>query len=119
MANSATGEENSRAIEILQEALQTLQNDNNAGRQAGAERKSSLRSELRSLDFWRAIIAECIGSFFYVFMVCGAIGHHSNSLLLSTISVALATGFGAAALIYCFGAVSGSNAFFVLVNFSF
>jgi hypothetical protein len=107
MANSASGEENSRAIEILQDALQTLQNDANAGRQNGVDRKQSLRSELRSLDFWRAIIAECIGSFFYVFVVCGAIGHHSNSLLLSTISVALATGCGAAALIFCFGAVSG------------
>jgi len=50
-------------------------------------------------------------------MVCGAIGHHSNSLLLSTISVALATGFGAAALIYCFGAVSGSHAFFYSCKF--
>lgn len=108
---SATAEEG-RAIEVLQEALESLKQT----REENAEtNRPSMRVELRSLEFWRAIIAECLGSFLYVFLVCGAIGQQTNNVVLSNISAALASGLGAMAIIHCFGGVSGK---FIITRFS-
>lgn len=72
--------------------------------------KTPMQVEIRTLEFWRSIISECLSSFFYVFIVCGAVGGAGvNSALDVT---ALATGFAIMTLTQCFGHVSG-NLYFI------
>lgn len=75
-----------------------------------------MQVEVRTLEFWRSIISECLAAFFYVFIVCGAAsgaGGAPSTLSTPTSSVTLATalaaGFSIATLTQCFGHVSGKN----------
>lgn len=65
-----------------------------------------MQAEVRTLEFWRSIISECLASFFYVFVVCGAAaaGGAGSQVLLTT---AIASGFAVATVTQCFGHVSG------------
>lgn len=68
-----------------------------------------MRVEIRTLEFWRSVISECLASFVYIFIVCGAaagsgVGTTYASLLLAT---SLAAGFAMTALVQCFGHISG------------
>jgi hypothetical protein len=82
-----------------------------------APSRPSMHVEVRTLEFWRSIISECLAAFFYVFIVCGAASGAGGapSTLLSTpsssvtLATALATGFAVATLTQCFGHVSGKN----------
>jgi hypothetical protein len=82
-----------------------------------APSRPSMHVEVRTLEFWRSIISECLAAFFYVFIVCGASSGAGGapSTLLSTpsssvtLATALATGFAVATLTQCFGHVSGKN----------
>lgn len=67
------------------------------------------KAEMRTLEFWRSIISECLASFFYVFVVCGASAAvaPTGSQGLVVIANALAAGFSIAALTQAFGHVSG------------
>lgn len=67
------------------------------------------KAEMRTLEFWRSIISECLASFFYVFIVCGAAAAvaPAGSPALIVISCALASGFSIAAITQSFGHVSG------------
>lgn len=59
----------------------------------------------------RSIIAECLASFLYVFIVCGAAagaGVGVSSVLLAS---ALASGFAITTLTQCFSHISGKNIF--------
>lgn len=71
-------------------------------------RKKAMAAELRALEFWRAIIAECLGAFVYVFLVCGAYVawpmHSANSLTKS-----FAAGLAMATATHCFGPISGAH----------
>jgi hypothetical protein len=79
--------------------------------------RPSMQVEVRTLEFWRSIISECLAAFFYVFIVCGAASGAGGapSTLLSaptssvTLATALATGFAVATLTQCFGHVSGKD----------
>lgn len=68
--------------------------------------KTPMQVEIRTLEFWRSIISECLSSFFYVFIVCGAV---NEARLTSSVAVAtaLATGFAIMTLTQCFGHISG------------
>ena len=79
--------------------------------------RPSMQVEVRTLEFWRSIISECLAAFFYVFIVCGAasgpggaagtsVSTPTSSMVLAT---ALATGFAIATLTQCFGHVSGKS----------
>lgn len=69
--------------------------------------KPPMQVEIRTLEFWRSIISECLASFFYVFIVCGAaVGAGISSSLLAT---SLAAGFAMATLVQCFGHISGAH----------
>ncbi|KAB0800545.1 hypothetical protein PPYR_06285 [Photinus pyralis] len=73
--------------------------------------KISFRNELRSLEFWRCVICECIASFCYVFIVCGAtasagVGASEASVLFAT---ALAAGLSMCTLTQCFAHISGAH----------
>lgn len=72
-------------------------------------------ANLSFYTFYRAIISECMASFLYVFIVCGAaagagIGASVSSVLLST---SLASGLAIAVLTHCFLHVSGKKCFFL------
>jgi glycerol uptake facilitator-like aquaporin len=77
-----------------------------------ANRKRSMTVEIRTLEFWRAIIAECLSSFFYVFLLCAThiswtgsqLGHQPNWLVMSFTS-----GCAMATLSQCFGHISGAH----------
>lgn len=67
--------------------------------------KPPMQVEIRTLEFWRSIISECLASFFYVFIVCGAAVEGSASS--SPLATSLAAGFAMATLTQCFGHISG------------
>ncbi|XP_047101419.1 neurogenic protein big brain-like [Schistocerca piceifrons] len=81
------------------------------GAPSAALRRPSMQAEVRTLEFWRSIISECLASFFYVFIVCGGAAAAvsgpaagGSPLLLTT---AIATGLAVATLTHCFGHISG------------
>lgn len=65
--------------------------------------------------FYRSISAECLASFLYVFIVCGAaagagVGASVSSVLLAS---ALASGFAITTLTQCFSQISGNDCCFI------
>uniref|UniRef100_A0A1B0D6Y8 Uncharacterized protein n=2 Tax=Phlebotomus papatasi TaxID=29031 RepID=A0A1B0D6Y8_PHLPP len=101
-------------IVSLFERLENLRKEQNQGAVVvvgGRVSRPSMQAEIRTLEFWRSIISECIASFFYVFIVCGAaagagVGASVSSVLLAT---ALASGFAVATLTQCFSHISGAH----------
>ncbi|XP_059616990.1 neurogenic protein big brain [Phlebotomus argentipes] len=101
-------------IVSLFERLEILRKEQNQGAVivvGGRVSRPSMQAEIRTLEFWRSIISECIASFFYVFIVCGAaagagVGASVSSVLLAT---ALASGFAVATLTQCFSHISGAH----------
>uniref|UniRef100_A0A6P7HCJ4 Neurogenic protein big brain n=1 Tax=Diabrotica virgifera virgifera TaxID=50390 RepID=A0A6P7HCJ4_DIAVI len=90
------------------EKLENLRNDTV---KTSEKSKIPLQAEIRTLEFWRAVISECLSSFIYVFIVCGAaagsgVGAPISSVLLAT---ALAAGFAMTSLTQCFGHISGAH----------
>lgn len=65
-----------------------------------------MRREIQSLQFWRSVIAECLSTFFYTFLVC-AVSISWGGEKPSILQVALAAGFVATTLNHCFGHISG------------
>ncbi|CAG9816867.1 unnamed protein product [Phaedon cochleariae] len=75
--------------------------------------KMPMQVEIRTLEFWRSVISECLASFIYVFVVCGAAAGAGvgtpvpiSSVVLAT---ALASGFAMTSLTQCFGHISGAH----------
>ncbi|KAJ1527899.1 hypothetical protein ONE63_007834 [Megalurothrips usitatus] len=108
------------AVVALLERVDALRRDGRPLGGAGAgPPRLPVRAELRTLEFWRATISECLATFFLVFVVCGAGAGasggasgssgaaHNNGALLAT---ALAAGFSMATLYQCFGHISGAHA---------
>lgn len=73
--------------------------------------KIPMQVEIRTLEFWRAVICECLASFVYVFVVWGAAtaAGQSVSPALILITTALAAGFTMTTLTQCFGHISGKK----------
>lgn len=75
-------------------------------------KKIPVRTELRTLEFWKSVISECLASFIYVFLVCGA---NAASRMGSTSAAnifmvtAIASGFAMMFLTQFFGHVSGKE----------
>jgi len=72
----------------------------------------SMQTEIRTLEFWRAIIAECIATFFYVVMICSV--HHTmkapqDSPADVQLYTAIATGLAMITLAHAFLPVSGAH----------
>ncbi|XP_028036216.1 neurogenic protein big brain [Bombyx mandarina] len=97
-------------IVTLFEKLEILRRDANTNGDNLAGRIPA-RLELRTLSLWKAVVAECVASFLYVFIVCGAaggagVGASASAVLLST---ALASGCAIATLTMCFVNISGAH----------
>lgn len=78
---------------------------------AGEDPMQMKRGRLILVISFRAIISECMASFLYVFIVCGAaagagIGASVSSVLLTT---SLASGLSIAVLTHCFIHISGKK----------
>lgn len=78
---------------------------------AGPARAPEPRVELRALELWRAVISECLATFFYVVLVTGAAGGTGGGAgappALIVMAAALAAGLSAATLTHCFRHISG------------
>lgn len=75
---------------------------------------SSCTSEFRSLDFWRSVIAECLASFLYVFLLCATHLTWTGSMFIfgpapNWLVIAMTSGFAMATLVQCFGHISGGH----------
>ncbi|RWS12254.1 neurogenic protein big brain-like protein [Dinothrombium tinctorium] len=76
------------------------------------QRKKSMREEIRTLEFWRAILTECLATFFYVFLVCSVYISWTSSLIAHQPNwtvMALTNGLAMATLTQCFGHISGAH----------
>ncbi|XP_068085439.1 neurogenic protein big brain [Anabrus simplex] len=74
--------------------------------------RPSMHAEVRTLEFWRSIISECLAAFFFVFIVCGSAAGASSAgsgVAYVVLATAFASGFAAATLTQCFGHVSGAH----------
>ena len=76
-----------------------------------------INGELKSIEFWRSVIAECLATFFFVFLACittlpwkkgtdSRLIHDSHTQL---IQVAMGFGLSLAAMVHCFSHVSGGH----------
>lgn len=96
-------------IVTLFEKLESLRNEKSNNKCAS---KPSIKVEIRSLEFWKSVFSECLASFVYVFVVCGAkAGAFARvsvpSISFDLLSTALAAGFVMLSLTQCFGHISG------------
>lgn len=73
------------------------------------ERRLPCQVEIRTIEFWKSVICECLASFIYVFIVCGAAAGAGAGASLSSVmlATALSAGFTMATLNQCFGHISG------------
>lgn len=64
-------------------------------------------AEVRTLELWRAVIAECLATVFYVFLVCGAYSPWTGKTPTQEgqLTISLVAGFAMAILIHSFGQV--------------
>jgi glycerol uptake facilitator-like aquaporin len=99
-------------------ALQLLVKLDQSQRVAGSSSGvPSFNQEAKSLEFWRAVIGECLAAFFYVFIVCAAHLSWPGSPLVSPsaapsssfVMIALASGLSMATIAQCFGHISGAH----------
>lgn len=105
---------NTSAVSLESLFLQLLGRLDSAGRCTSSTttsscRRRSLRSEIRSLELWRAVIGECLATFFYVFLVCGAHVSWPGYAEPSVLAIALTSGAAAATLVQCYGHISGAH----------
>lgn len=68
-----------------------------------------LPEELRSREFWRAMLAELLGSLVFVSAVLGASVPGPGETSTGPLYPALAAGMVAVALGHCFGEISGAQ----------
>lgn len=75
------------------------------------ERRLPCQVEIRTIEFWKSVICECLASFIYVFIVCGAAAGAGAGASLSSVmlATALSAGFTMATLNQCFGHISGAH----------
>lgn len=81
--------------------------------------KVPVQVEIRTLQLWKSVMAECIASFIYVFVVCGAAAGNGHGSALSSVLLAssLASGFAMTSLTQCFAHISGNLFHKVVRNF--
>ncbi|XP_033625688.1 aquaporin-5-like [Asterias rubens] len=61
------------------------------------------------LNFWRAILAECIALFLFVLLAAGSSASWDGSQAASNLHISLSFGLVIAFLVHCFGDVSGAH----------
>jgi len=66
------------------------------------------KDELQSLLFWRAVAAECLGSFMLIFFCCAS-GTHWPDTSPTVVQLSLTAGLNVATIIWCIHGVSGAH----------
>ena len=67
----------------------------------------AMQAEIRTIEFWRSIFAECVATFFFVVIVCSVTTSSNENDM--QINCALASGLAAAMLTLAFARVSGAH----------
>ena len=65
--------------------------------------------DLRSSLFWRAVVAESLGTCFLVLVGCGSCVPWEDSYAPSIVQISLAFGISVATMVWCIGHVSGGH----------
>ncbi|XP_067666759.1 aquaporin AQPAe.a-like [Haliotis asinina] len=70
-----------------------------------------MKAEIKTIEFWRAVISECLGSMFYVLLGCSATLFCENfrDYRYDILLVSFSFGFTMATLVQCFGHISGAH----------
>uniref|UniRef100_A0A0K2ULT0 Aquaporin n=1 Tax=Lepeophtheirus salmonis TaxID=72036 RepID=A0A0K2ULT0_LEPSM len=68
----------------------------------------AMQAEIRTLEFWRSVIAESVATFFYTALICSV--NTSSTLHTIQTNVAMASGFSIAVLTACFASISDCHA---------
>lgn len=106
----------------LLDKLESLRQDTN--RASVVPSRPPMIAEVRTLELWRAVIAECLATVFFVFLVCGSYSPWTGKMLTQEgqLTISLVAGLAMAVLIHSFGQVSlwfsSSVAYNVKVHFS-
>ncbi|XP_025406216.1 neurogenic protein big brain isoform X2 [Sipha flava] len=97
-------------LNMMLEAIERLERNrwpaSSGGRRWRADARPKLmpmQAELRTLQLWRSVMAECLATFLYVAVVCGAATSDASPVL----GTAAASGFTMLALTLCLQNVSG------------
>ncbi|KAL0268338.1 UNVERIFIED_CONTAM: hypothetical protein PYX00_010317 [Menopon gallinae] len=101
-------------IATLMEKLEAMRQSKESAGSASKRYRQPFQTEIRTLEFWRSIISECLATFFFVFIVSGSglaysskvPGGYGGDVILAT---ALASGLSMAILSQCFGNISGGH----------
>lgn len=98
-------------LNMMLEAVERLERNRWPGAGHGRRWRSDARpplmpmqAELRTLELWRSVMAECLAVFLYVAVVCGAATSDASPVL----GAAAASGFTMLALTVCLQNVSGN-----------
>ena len=73
------------------------------------ERLSSVKEEIKSYQFWKAVRCEFLITLLYVFVGCGSTTVWNGEHPASEVKVALAFGLAVATLVQCVGHISGAH----------
>lgn len=92
-------------IVTLFSKIATLQE---SSREHPEERRTSMSTEARSLELWRAVAVECFATFLFCLVVIGATAN-AYGTSMSVLHTAIASGFGIAAIYLIFGHISGKK----------
>lgn len=92
-------------LNMMLEAIERLERNKCPGskRRSGG-RLMPMQAELRTLELWRSVMAECLATFLYVAVVCGAATSDASPVL----GAAAASGFTMLALTVCLQNISGN-----------
>eukprot|EP00088_Acartia_fossae_P041992 TRINITY_DN4395_c0_g1_i1.p1 TRINITY_DN4395_c0_g1~~TRINITY_DN4395_c0_g1_i1.p1 ORF type:complete len:633 (-),score=133.34 TRINITY_DN4395_c0_g1_i1:461-2359(-) len=105
-----------RLLSLLENAEAILQDDYDEKSDRMANNacpgKIPIQIEIRSLEFWRAIIGECIGTFFYVMLLSSthqALNYPKDSIAMVQLMSAVTAGLAITTLTHAFIQVSGAH----------
>ncbi|KAK3865883.1 hypothetical protein Pmani_022715 [Petrolisthes manimaculis] len=94
----------------LLDKLESLRQQDTLSRAVPSSRPPMI-AEVRTLELWRAVIAECLATVFFVFLVCGSYSPWTGKMLTQEgqLTISLVAGLAMAVLIHSFGQVSGGH----------
>lgn len=102
----------SEQVIALLESAQSLLEERKEEKGKVGGGKAPMQIEIRTLEFWRAIIGECIATFFYVMLLSSvhqALNHPKDSIAVVQMFSALTAGLAIITLTHAFFQVSGSH----------
>ena len=65
--------------------------------------------EIKSMFFWRAVLAEFIGTTAFLYLICGVTVTWNKAIPVTITRISLTFGFSIAGLVHIFGSSSGGH----------